>query len=713
MSSFAFAIYVYGSLVLALAMIGLAVYAWRHRHVTGAAVFSAFLFVLAGYLLSNVMLLTGWPAAIFFYPIRQTFVLLTGLLLLLFVFQYTGKPHWLTPLVSAALWALPLLSLLLVWTNNAHHLVWTGFVALPYGSFAGVSAISGEGEWLVRYTTGVYSTVAALWILLTLVRSYALYRQQAFALLIGTLSPGILNILISLRILPALPVAITPLNLAVTALAFAWALFRYRLFDLKPIAHETLVERTSDGMLVLDPQNRIVDVNPTAQAVLGTTKASVIGQSFHTLAPDLHDAAQRATDAPTHQVDVALVHQGHTRFFDVRVSPLTQAHGKSPGRLVVLRDMTDRTQMEQALRQSEENYRQLIQDAPMAVGVCDLADPAFPIVFVNRIARELWQRIVGAEIIGVPVIQLLHSARPGLTAHIVDQMKNGGSISWLEERLVSTDGQVMNVLISERQTSYQGRPAALLMLNDITELKRTQAELQRREQMVALLEERARLGRDLHDSVTQLLYSVMLFADASRDAAQAANPDMALQYLARLSETAQQALKEMRLRVFELRPSVLEREGLASALQQRLDLVEQRAGVETELCVELPKGLAAPVELAIYWIAQEALNNTLKHAAAAHVAIHIRADETGLRFLVTDDGKGFDPTTLNERAGLGMASMQERARDLGGTFQIDSVPGQGTCVQVTMPAYVLTRIPEQDSAKEQFGFLPGEKSAHD
>ena len=211
------------------------------------------------------------------------------------------------------------------------------------------------------------------------------------------------------------------------------------------------------------------------------------------------------------------------------------------------------------------------------------------------------------------------------------------------------------------------------------------ARLYEQAQRSAVLEERGRLARELHDSVTQSLYSVTLFAEAARRLAAAKELERTESYLQQLGETAQQALKEMRLLVYELRPSRLEEEGLVGALRERLSTVEQRAGVEARLLVEGMEGLNLPkaVEEGLYRIAQEALNNALKHAKASSVTVRIRPIEADVVELeIADDGKGFDPEAVGDQGGMGLVNMRERAERLGGTLQIISAPGEGTRVRV-------------------------------
>ncbi|HSL46125.1 MAG TPA: sensor histidine kinase, partial [Anaerolineales bacterium] len=155
--------------------------------------------------------------------------------------------------------------------------------------------------------------------------------------------------------------------------------------------------------------------------------------------------------------------------------------------------------------------------------------------------------------------------------------------------------------------------------------------------------------------------------------------------IARLGETAQQALKEMRLLVYELRPLALETAGLADALQHRLDAVEKRAGVNTKLRVELDAELSADVENTLYRIAQETLNNSLKHAEATIISVSLWSREQEVQMEIVDNGKGFDAEHMQDGAGLGLVSIRERIEALGGTSWITSRPAEGTRISVNIP----------------------------
>ena len=202
----------------------------------------------------------------------------------------------------------------------------------------------------------------------------------------------------------------------------------------------------------------------------------------------------------------------------------------------------------------------------------------------------------------------------------------------------------------------------------------------------AVLEERTHLARELHDSVTQALYSVMLYADATRLALAAGRQTVATENLQELRKMARQAMADMRLLLFQLHPPRLEKEGLATALRTRLDAVETRAGLQIDYEVEGERRLSLAVEEELYHIAQEALNNVIKHARAEQVTVHLHFADHHCTLTIQDDGVGFDPATAHSSGGFGLRGMAERAQQIGGAFELASAPGQGTTVHIEVSA---------------------------
>jgi signal transduction histidine kinase len=209
------------------------------------------------------------------------------------------------------------------------------------------------------------------------------------------------------------------------------------------------------------------------------------------------------------------------------------------------------------------------------------------------------------------------------------------------------------------------------------------AELYERAQHAASLEERQRLARELHDSVSQALYGIALGTRTARmrlgeDPHNAAEP---IDYVATL---AQAGLAEMRALIFELRPESLEQEGVVAAIEKQTASIGARYKLDVTLDLGEEPDCAIDIKEALYRIAQEALHNVVKHAQAQHVEVRLRRDAGTVQLVVRDDGRGFD-TTQSFPGHVGLQSMPERAQKLGGTVAIESAPGSGTTVTASVP----------------------------
>lgn len=218
------------------------------------------------------------------------------------------------------------------------------------------------------------------------------------------------------------------------------------------------------------------------------------------------------------------------------------------------------------------------------------------------------------------------------------------------------------------------------------ELRVAREELTRR----AVAEERLRFARDLHDSVTQELFSMTLHARTTvkqMERAETPADDPVYQQVRILSDLAQAALAEMRMLIFELRPSALAEEGLVGAVRKLAASVSAREDLTIE--VDAPDDrlpLESATEEHLYRLIQEALNNVLKHAGARRAVVSIGAADDGERLVVEirDDGTGFNPAVAHP-GHMGLQTMAARADELGGTYAIESAPGNGTTVRVTVP----------------------------
>ncbi len=193
-----------------------------------------------------------------------------------------------------------------------------------------------------------------------------------------------------------------------------------------------------------------------------------------------------------------------------------------------------------------------------------------------------------------------------------------------------------------------------------------QTQLHQQVEQMVVMEERQRLARELHNSVTQALYSVNLYAEAARRALTAGKKGVTLENLKKLREMTREALLEMRLLVFELHPSILEKEGLVAALQSRLAAVESRSGLKTAISVEGERRLSLTMEEELYRIAQEGLNNAVKRARARSVKIELWYTDQSVSLILSDDGTGFNLEAASGSGGMGLRGIKERVRKMNG-----------------------------------------------
>lgn len=346
-----------------------------------------------------------------------------------------------------------------------------------------------------------------------------------------------------------------------------------------------------------------------------------------------------------------------------------------PACLSIVQDVTERRAVETALRASEERLRVIADVATDAIWDRDMVTDAvgwssglhslFGFELSDDYPHQWWSDHV-------------HPDERDAVNDSIDALMASQDNYWTAQyRFLRSDGLYANVLDRGFVVRDEaGRPTRFIgAMVDIT------AQLQVAEAAArAALEERQRLARDLHEAVTQSLYSASLMAEAARRHSTENQLSVSRDYIVRLSDLSKQALRQLRLLVYELRPTALEQEGLIGALRYRLEAVEQRAGIHARLIDETHTTIPADLQSELFWIAQEALNNSLKHAAATHMTVTVTMAEGQIWLEVRDDGRGFDPDEGHD--GSGLQHLRDRVDKLGGTLDIESRAGEGVTVRV-------------------------------
>jgi signal transduction histidine kinase/HAMP domain-containing protein len=271
-------------------------------------------------------------------------------------------------------------------------------------------------------------------------------------------------------------------------------------------------------------------------------------------------------------------------------------------------------------------------------------------------------------------------------------------VNWLAQTLdnqslllapLRAERRMVGLLLLARPAAFSFTTREISLVTSIADQIGVSVRSERLRQAATLLAERQRIARDLHDTVTQSLYGMVVLTEAGQVQIESlALPQDSRTLLERwlhtVGETARQAIKEMRLFIYELQPPALREKGLVGALHARLAAVEGRANVKARLLADETLRLPPAAEGALYQIVQEALNNALRHAHASNVTITWAREDHAALLEVRDDGCGFDPQALSN-PGMGLSNMRHRAEAIGATFKIISVPGGGTRVRVRVP----------------------------
>ena len=243
---------------------------------------------------------------------------------------------------------------------------------------------------------------------------------------------------------------------------------------------------------------------------------------------------------------------------------------------------------------------------------------------------------------------------------------------------------LLGALYREGELPSEGETTFLATLADQAAIAAANAQLMAVTQEKVALEERQRLARELHDSLSQALFGIQLGARRARDLMERDHVGAVQQidYTLKLAEAGQ---AEMRALIFELRPESLEAEGLVLALERQVEVLRTRYLIEARTIADCEPATSLEVKQALYRIVQEALQNTVKHARARHVDIHLESADGVVVVAVQDDGVGFDPE-VTFPGHLGLHTMYERALGIAGSLDVVSSPGRGTRIVVRVPS---------------------------
>ncbi len=412
------------------------------------------------------------PTKLFWAQVEQIGVVAAPVAWAAFAFQYTGREKWLTPRSGALTLLLPAVSLAVVASNEAYGLMWREVALDSSGPFLGLRLV--PGSWYIIHLAYSYALylVGSFMILLSIVRAPHLYRQQSRTLLLGMFLPwaGSVVDLMGLARLPNWEVA--PISFALSAVVVAWGVIRYQLLDLVPVARDTLVDASGDGLIVLDVRNRVVDINPSARQILQQKDDRVVGQPAARVLnfrPDLFGPEAAAT---TERAEVVLGPDGDRRDYDLYVSLISDARGQVSGRLIALRDITDRKLIEAELRAQKELFQNLV-----AVARATSGGPTLQATLQNalNVAATLTAAERGSLFLLNPAAEVTHSLltyggitpdeRQGIVRRVMDRGLAGWVVRHQQAVLIRDTAHDERWLVSAAEVNPVGSALGVPILS--------------------------------------------------------------------------------------------------------------------------------------------------------------------------------------------------------------------------------------------------------
>lgn len=471
-------------------------------------------------------------------------------------------------------------------------------------------------------------------------------------------------------------------------------------------ALNALIESSPLAIVALDPNRNVTRWNTAAEAIFGWMADEVLGRPYRVV-PAEREQEDRAIFEGLLRGDVLrgaeLIRQrrdGSEVHLLVSAAPLRDLRGDVNGVMGVLADVTDRKRAEEALRQTEALATSVVNSSLDPIVVMDHEGN---IVDFNS-AAEATFGYPRAGALGRPVSDLMPARyrdahRAGLARYLStgEQRVLGRRLELSARR---ADGTEFPAELTVTRVEGKEPPLFTASLRDITERVRTEEEIkeslvrlratdeERRrllERIVAAQEEeRRRIAADIHDDSVQVMSAVGIRLEALH---RQLEDDQRRNAVEQLQETVAAAVNRLRQLMFELRPAVLDREGLVPALRMYLERTREETGLDCELDNRLISEPPADTRLALYRIVQEAVTNVRKHAQASSVTVTLDQRDGGIVVRIADDGNGsVDDNGSSSRPGhLGLSAMREQAEMVRGRFQVWSEPGRGTTIEVWVP----------------------------
>lgn len=645
------------------------------------------------------------PTKILFSKISHLGIQALPVFFLIFSLLYTQRTSTMSGWRWLWLWLVPALAVIAAATNDAHRLFWRDvrLIESPFGPES--VYVHGPLFWL--FTAYLYLMIVAATVILVraAVTNRDLYRRQVAIVLVAAAIPWLANVLYLSGANPLPGFDWTPLAFTVTGTLLAWAMYRYYLLDLAPVARTVLFEHITDALLVTDAQDCVVDANPAAYTFFADG-GSLIGRSVEDLLPPA--VTENFSASP--QDTMVIAWPGVPRQVDVQRTPLSNSNSVTSGQLISLRDSTERMRMEESLRQSEQRYRTLVDNAPFPSIVASVADGA--LLYGNRRALDLFA--IDADAISRKTLaELFVDAGEG--EHIVAQVLDEGALSDREVQLLAAGDRVFWALLSAVPVSLADDQAVFVSVNDITGRREAeQALVQAKEAAESAARAKDEFLAVMSHELRTPLNSILGLSEALLEEVYGPlteRQQRSLQMIAtgggRLSEIVSDVLDLSRLEAGAIELNIAEI-GADDVCRSALRIVGRMISPDAPRPLYTIDPLDLVVRVDAYRLRQilfNLLNNAIKFTpGGGPTGLDVTVDRTAnlVRFTVWDEGIGIDearrrmlfqPFTQGDTGtarqydgmGIGLAIVRRLVDLHGGSITVESEPGKGSCFIVSLP----------------------------